>query len=166
MRRGSTEATDLRGFRWALQPAERRLEAEVESARLGLARLQHQSQELGEAERRRLVEQVEQQALALQSARRDVYAGAHAMRYLAYLEGERIAAAGAIAEMERRVVQAREACAQRQRQLESVQVLRAAAQREHTQARLRRECREADAAWLALAQLRRCADVRKGSKAK
>ncbi|GAB3658509.1 hypothetical protein [Ramlibacter alkalitolerans] len=162
MKRGPVGAVDLRGFRWRLLPAERRLEAEVESARLALARLQMQSCDLDQAERRRSAQQIEQQALALASARHDVFAGAQAMRYLAHLEGERIAAAAASLAMQQRVAEAREACAQRQRQLESVQLLRDAAQREHLQARLRHECREADAAWLALTQLRRCAQLRKG----
>ena len=162
MKRGQDPTpADLRGFRWSLHGAERRIEAEVEGARLSLARLNQQLHALEQAEHRRIAQQTEQEGLALQHARRDVYAGAQAMRYLARLASERVAAEAVQAELRQRTTLARQACADRQRQLESVQALRLAAQREHTQARLRRECREADAAWLAAAQQRRSADLRR-----
>jgi flagellar biosynthesis chaperone FliJ len=156
--------TDLRGFRWRLAGVERRLENEVEGARLALARLQQQCRVLDAAEHRRATQRCAQEALALQSARRDVLAGARAMRYLASLEAHRVAAAAARAELEQSVAAARAACAERQRQCESVQTLRLAAQREHAQAQLRREWREADGAWLAFAQVRRAGGLRRAGE--
>jgi hypothetical protein len=160
-----TPSVDLRAFRWTLQPAERRLDAQVETARLALARLYQQSRALEQAERRRGAQQREQEGLALQQAQRDVVAGAQAMRYLARLGAERLAADAVRAGVQQRLELARDACAERQRQLESVQALRRAAEREHTQACLRRAARDADAAWLALVELRRAAQQRQAGEA-
>ena len=156
---------DLRAFRWPLEPLERRLDGAVESARLAIAGLQRQLHAFDDAARHRLAHQREQEQRALRSARHDVRAGALAVRYLASLEAARRDADAARAELEQRVAAARAACAQRQRELESVQALRRAAQREHAQQQLRRECREADAAWLALRQQRRAAAARAGGEA-
>lgn len=156
---------DLRAFRWQLDPLERRLDGAVESARLAVAGLQRQLHAFDDAARRRLAHQREQEQQALQSARHDVHAGALAVRYLASLEAARRDTDAARAELEQRVAAAQAACGQRQRQLESVQALRHAAQRQHAQQQLRRECREADAAWLALRQQRRAAATRAGGEA-
>jgi len=158
-------SADLRGFRWSLLPAERRLDAQVETARLALARLHQQAQALEQAELRSGEQLREQESLALQQARRDVVAGAQATRYLVRLQAERSAAGAVRAGLQSRLELARDACAERQRQLESVQAMRRAAQREHTQACLRRDAREADAAWLALAELRRLAQQRQAREA-
>jgi flagellar biosynthesis chaperone FliJ len=167
MTRGQVgEPKDLRGFRWNLQPVERRFDTQVETARLALARLHQQVHALEQAQVRRSVQQREQESLALQAAQRDVLAGARAMRYLARLEGERVTAEAVRAELRQRVALARRACADSQRQLESVQALRRAAQREYTQACQRRDCREADAAWLAFAELGRNAELRKAREVK
>jgi hypothetical protein len=153
-------SADLRAFRWNLEPVERRLQATLESARLALARLQQQSNAQEQVGRQRVIEQREQEALALESARRDVFAAAHAVRYLASLETQRIAADARRAELAQRLAAARLACVERQRQFESAQTLRFAAQRQHALEQLRREWRQADAAWLAFTARRRCADPR------
>jgi hypothetical protein len=152
-----------RGFQWRLQPAERWFDVELEAAKLALARLQRESDLLEQAERRRAMAQQEQERLALQAAQRDVFAGAHAVRYLASLQVERIAADARRTELQQRLAAARAECVQRQRRLESVQALRATAQQEHMRAGQRRDCLEADAAWLATSQVRRAVQSRAGS---
>ncbi|HET8748748.1 MAG TPA: hypothetical protein VFM98_24345 [Ramlibacter sp.] len=137
------------------------MDGAVENARLALARLQQQDHALQQEEGRRSTQRQEQQGHAVQSAQRDVFAGAQAARYLARLQAERVAAATVREALQQRVAAARIGCAERQRQLESVQALRETAQRDHAQAQLRREWREADAAWLALTQARRAAALRK-----
>jgi hypothetical protein len=146
---------DLRTFHWRLAPLERRLDNAVESARLALGQLQAQARLLGDDARRRAVHQAQQERLARACVQRDPRAGADAVMYLAALEAARVASDTARAEMDQHIAGARSACADTQRQLECVQALRLSAQRVHAQAQMRREWKEADAAWVALVQ-RRC----------
>ncbi|GAB3771664.1 hypothetical protein GCM10028796_40890 [Ramlibacter monticola] len=156
---------DLRAFRWHLEPLQRHLDGAVESARLELGALQRHLHLLDEAAQRRSAHQREQERRAARSAPDDLHARARAVRYLASLEEARLAAEASRVGLEQRVVAARAACAERQRQLESVEALRHAAQRQHAQQQLRREWSEADAAWLALMQRRRAAETRERTDA-
>jgi hypothetical protein len=155
----------LRNFHWPLAALERKLDAALENARLALHVSQQEAHAEEEAARQRQAHRVEQEGVALRCMQRDLRAGADAVRYLASLQAAHIAAEAKRAEVDQRVARERASCADRQRQLEAVQALRAAAHRVHAQGALRRECREADAAWLALAQQRRAAALRGGGGA-
>lgn len=146
---------DLRSFRWTLAPVEHRLDGQVEGARLALARLQQQCRVVDEAEHLRAAQRGEQEARARETAGRDLRAAALETRHLARLEEQRLAAEAVRTELAQRIAAARIACAERQRQLESLQALRLDAQRAHARAQQSREARQADAAWLAMAELRR-----------
>ena len=167
MKRAQTDRrVDMRGFRWSLEPVERSLHAALERDRLALASLQRQAQALDQAAQARLAEQREEEGRALQCALRDVRAGAQAMRYLAGLEAARRAADAQLAQVGLRMAAARLACADRQRQLESAQALRHEAQRQHALAQLRRQWKEADAAWLACRPQRSAIGVRETGQAR
>lgn len=153
---------DLRAFRWQLHAQERRLEGDVQTACLEVARLQQRLALSEQGARRRRAEQRELQAQARQEAQHDLHSGARLVRYLARLEADLVAADAERGALERELLAARAACSERQRQLECVQALRSAAQRQHAQEQQRRESREADAAWLALVQQRRAATARAG----
>jgi hypothetical protein len=153
-------APNLRTFRWPLVALERKLDAAVENARLALHALQQEARSEEEAARRRQAYQTEQEGVACRSMQRDLRAGADAVRYLACLHATRVAAEATRADLDQRLARARADCADLQRQLEAVQALRGTAQALHAQDEARRECRQADAAWLALTQQRRAAAAR------
>jgi hypothetical protein len=153
---------DMRGFRWRLAALERGREHALEGARLALAHCQQQSHAAEAAAQQRRERQRAQEEVALHLAQQDVHAGARAARYLAQLEAARLAAEGSRLELEQRLLAARAACAERQRQLECLQSMRTAARRQHAQAQLSREWKEADAAALVIAQQRRAARSRPG----
>ena len=159
------DSAHLRGFRWMLQPVERKLDAAVEGARLVLAALQRQLDALQQTAQQHGKEQQAQEALALEWIRRDVHAGAHAMRHLASLEVERLRVDADRIEMEQRVATARAECIECQRRVESVQALRRSAQRQHAEASLRRQWKDADDAWLAFTQQRRASGPREEPEA-
>jgi flagellar biosynthesis chaperone FliJ len=153
-------APTSRTFRWPLAPLERKMDAAVENARLALQALQQEAHSQEQAARRRQAYQREQEDVAARSIQRDPRAGADAVRYLASLHAARVAAEASRTDLEQRLAAGRAECADLQRQLEAVQALRDRAHRVHAQGEVRRECRDADAAWLALAQQRRAAAVR------
>ncbi len=139
---------DLRGFRWHLEPLRRKLEADLEGARLELAALLREEGELAAAVR-------ELDARFLQDAR-DALRGpldpqrrARALGYLTQqakaLDGHRRDAC----ELRSRVTKAREACLTAERRLASTERLRAKAQALFAADQLRRTAKEADIAWLA-----------------
>jgi flagellar biosynthesis chaperone FliJ len=147
--------TDLRAFRWALQPLERKLDTAVEQARLALAAAQRQASELADWIAERKLQHARDEGAAAACVRADPRLAAHANAWLATLQQELQQAAGREAELRRRVETARAQCVERQRQLACVQALRREAEREHAQGQQRRADREADAAWLARLQGRR-----------
>ena len=160
-----TSVPSARTFRWPLQALERKMDAAVENARLALQALQQEARLEEQAARRRHAYHLEQEGVALRAMQRDPRAGAQALRYLASLHAARVAAEATRADLDQRLARGRTHCADLQRQLEAVQALRSAAQRLHAQGELRRECREADAAWLALTQQVRAAGARSGGEA-
>lgn len=155
---------DLRGFRWPLHPLERKLDGALETARLALALLQRRHRELEQVAVQWKAHQAEQERSAAECVRGDPRLRAHALGYLGTLQ-HRLAQAGEQAsELHQRIAAARGDCVDRQRQLSCVQALRQQAQQQHAQAQLRREAREADAAWLVLQQQRSASTLRGGSR--
>jgi len=140
---------DLRGFRWRLEPLRRKLQADLEGARLLLAALLGEEGRLAAAIR-------ELDARFLHDARDILNAPLEARgraRALAYLlqQGEALHAQRRQAcELRSRLTEAREECLAAERRLNSVEKLRGSAQAVFAAEQLRRTAKEADLAWLAL----------------
>lgn len=163
MSRGSVHGVDMRSFRWPLQPLERKLDGGLEAARLALASLKDQAKALDQLVAEWKKHQEQQERAASASIERDPRMGSHVLRYLATLQARLGQAAIAGAELGLRVGKAQGDCVERQRQLACVQALREQAQRIHAAAQLRREAREADAAWLVRRAQRRAAGRGEGA---
>lgn len=155
-------APQLRGFAWPLAGLQRKMDVDLENARLALHEVQREARREEEAAHRRQAQQREQEDAARQCLQRDLRLGADAVRYLAGLQAARMAADARRGAVDQQLALQRAACAQRQRQLEAVQSLRDAAQDLHAQGDRRRACRDADAAWLALVQQRHAQALRTG----
>lgn len=142
-------------FRWPLRALERRREAALESARLGLAALQGEARKVDGIAARWAAHQAEQEALARDCIRRDPLAGRAALAYLGLVRAQLTGVEQVRRGIAQQVDTARAQCLERQRQLASVQALRENAQRLHGIAEHRRAAREADIAWLTREQQQR-----------
>lgn len=140
---------DLRGFRWHLEPLRRKLEADLEGARLALAALLRKESEL-DAIVRTLDAQFLQDARAALGPPLEARERARALAYLArqaqVLDGRKREAC----ELRSRVTAAREECLTAERRLASTEKLRGKARALFAADQLRRAAKEADIAWLAL----------------
>lgn len=158
----SAPTNDLRGFRWPLRPLERKLDAELEAARLALARMQSQEQvarqSLGAAAEHLGL----QQGMASRCIQHDPRLAHEVLSYLSGLEQALSRCRSDAARVAQDLVDARVRCIERQRRLACVEALRERAEQAHLRERTRREAREADAAWLAHSQFARSAGTREG----
>ena len=143
---------DLRRFRWPLAPLQRKMEWELEAAKVRLAKLQGEAQQAASRLERLEAARAEQSAVAarLMHAQANAPAYVRGLGYLSVL-ATRIAEAA----RQRQVVhemadQARTECLACQRRLDVLVAAREGAIDHHVREALRQQAREADAAWLAL----------------
>lgn len=141
---------DLRGFRWPLQALERKLDADLLRARALLTRQNADAAQLA-ARVQALEDGLAQEGRWLQDACARLFDPARRREALSYLAGvaQQIAEKARAAETAReRAAVAAQECLRQERQLASVQELRACGQAAYAMGQLRREGREADLAWL------------------
>lgn len=138
---------DLRGFVWKLAALERKLERDVELARIHLASLHREALALEDNRRaldRELREQARIDALRFGSATQRT-----AFEYLAQVQRRQEQAANSAAALAVRVEHARRACVDVDRQLASVGKLRQGQEQRYARQQQRRADRAADLDWLA-----------------
>ncbi len=145
----SSRGVDLRSFRWPLQALERKVDGALETARLALTLARGRERALQQQVQRQQGQQVLQQRLGCECVQRDPRLASPVAAYLAALAHDLRDAQARAAQAHLELEQARAECLAGQRQLACLQALRREAQRAHAQAQLRRDAKEADAAWLA-----------------
>jgi hypothetical protein len=142
----------MRAFRWHLAPLERKLEANIEAARLARAVLQRQAESLklsieALADQRRT--EIKAAAVTRNGAL-DPRAHARVLKYLVAVSGTIESKHAEAAELDRRIQGARQECLDSERQLACVVRMREAAQEAYAQGQFRAVAKESDMAWLAL----------------
>lgn len=154
---------DLRGCGASLRPFERRLDAQLEAARLALALLQRREDALQAVERQCAAAGMQQHRQACEWLAREPHMRPHLLDSLREVDRGIERARADVAAVQEQVAVARAECVDRQRRLACVQRLRAAAERLFAQEQVRRDAREADAAWLGRARQRKLEPVGPGS---
>lgn len=149
MKTSLSGTADLRGFRWHLEPLRRKLEADLEGARLVLAALLREEDGLAAA-MRELEARFLQEARAVLSGPLDPQRRARALAYLTQRAQALDERRRDACELRSRVTVAREACLMAERRLASTERLRGKAQALFAADQLRRVAKEADIAWLAM----------------
>jgi hypothetical protein len=147
----SSTRPPVRGWRWPLRPLEWRLDAELETAKLELARLHQEERVRSAAAQQRNTVCEQQQKDVSEWLVRAPHMRSHALSHLAEVERSVREAKIEVKQAQDAVAVCRDECLRLQRQFACVQRLRETAERSHHQEQLRRDAREADASWLARA---------------
>jgi hypothetical protein len=156
MTHGMRTRVDMRAFPWKLGMLERKLEHAADLARASLATAQCEAQALAAAVQ--VLQQEKAAQLHCSSAagqRIDPAAQARLLQFLAQAEGRLAARHLELARLGDRIAAARQDCAAADLELARVCKLRESAEAAYAGEQLRREGKEADLAWIALAACRR-----------
>lgn len=141
---------DMRGFQSPLRALERKLEHELDRARMELAALQRDAVSLEESRRALRKERDEQLHCAndLLGAALDPAAYRRCLQYLLSMDRQMEERSMEMRKLETRLAAGRQACVEANRRLASVQAVRDAREASYAQEQARRTGREADLAWL------------------
>lgn len=143
--------TPVRGFKYVLEPVRQQREWKLQMAQGAVAAVQKQLEEC-EARGRQLEAQCSREAAVAAQAwqkTRDPGAQVAALAYLARLQHRALEAGAETASLREELVRTREACAARQRELETLEEHRESAWRAERADGQRRAAAQADAEWSA-----------------
>lgn len=154
---GKSLVPKVRGFDWRLAPLQRKLEWEVDAARMQLAGALARSEATARALReiQAVQQQAAQDARAAVSLRADPLAHQRMLRYLVGVAGQVEVATDEEKKAGEGLAAAREELLERQRRLDVLLRARGNALDAHLQERARGAQVEADATWLVLRELHR-----------